>query len=365
MAADAPTRRKAANAVYVHGVAITIGWADERLSLGDLIFNGVSAALADAKLSMAQMESVVLASHDLVDGRSLSSMVTAPPAGAYLRDEIRLSEDGLAALSLAAARVEAGECEYSVVAAWGRASEGDFARISRRSFDPAMVQPFAVDEFGVSAMRLSAWLATHGPAGEARSRAGAVRERSAAHRRLPTTKLVSMPAPLMSNDAPRPADIMVAAIVGRASAAIRIAGVGHGTDLTAIGDRDLKRCTALADAAAIASGAAGIAPDGFDLYELDGATLADEALAVEAVGVAAPGQGFAARATDPRINRSGGGAAGWAYPANGLLRFADACLQMRGEAGAIQLPGRPRTALATGLSTVAGQAAVVVALEAS
>lgn len=240
MAANGDDRRNAARAVHVHGVAATVQWADERASLGDFIFDGVTAALADAAISMAQVDSVVLASHDLVDGRSLSSMVTAPAAGAYLRDEIRLSEDGLAALSLAAARVEAGESEYSVVAAWGRASEGDHARISRTSFDPGFVQPFALDELGASALRLSAWCAAHGPAQADRARALSARDRAAAAcRSLPHGPAPVLWSPLVAGEAPRAADIMVAAIVGRAPAAIRIAGVGHGTDHAALGDRDL------------------------------------------------------------------------------------------------------------------------------
>src|ERR1044071_5562467 len=122
--------------VFIDSAALEISWRDERRNLSELIFDTVRRAIDEGGAGMTGINSVVLAAHDLVDGRSLSSMVTAPAAGAYLRDEIRLSEDGLAAVSLAAARVEAGESEVSIVAAWGRASEGGFMQMSRSSMDP-------------------------------------------------------------------------------------------------------------------------------------------------------------------------------------------------------------------------------------
>jgi hypothetical protein len=353
-------------AVYVQGFAVHVGWEEPELSLGDFIYRGVKAALADAQVDIAEIESVVLASHDLVDGRSLSSMVTAPPAGAYLRDEIRLSEDGLAALSLAAARIEAEETEYSIVAAWGRSSEGDHRQISRRSFDPGFVQPFGMDEMLASAMRMTAWLQRHPEAAADRPAAAARRAESASRNERaigrPTRPQV-LSFPLQPGDGPAVADLVVAVILGRRPTALRITGIGHGTDASAFGDRDVAGLRALRDAAAVATKAAGLDADRFDIYELDGMTLGDEAMALEAAGVAPAGRGLAVLGQDPRTNPSGGSAAAWAFPVNGLMRFAEACHQLRGTAGPVQLAGSPRTALVSGFSSVAAQAATAVALE--
>jgi hypothetical protein len=356
----------AARAVHVHGVAVHIGWQEADLSLGDFIYRGVRAAVADSGVDMRQIESVVLASHDLIDGRSLSSMVTAPPAGAYLRDEIRLSEDGLAALSLAAARIEAGEVDYSIVAAWGRSSEGDYRHVSRASMDPGFTQPFGVDELLVSAMRMTAWLQRHPGGASGRAAASAARSESARRNDRAigrATRPFELSFPLQPGEGPALADVVVAVILGRAPTGIRIAGIGHGTDQPAIGDRDLPALRSLRDAASIAAASAGIAGDAFDLYELDGMTLGDEAMALEAVGLAPAGGGLAVRGGDARANPSGGSAAAWAYPVNGLLRFAEACHQLRGTAGAVQLAASPRTALVSGFSSVAAQTATAVALE--
>jgi len=360
--------RASSRRAFIRGVAVSAGWADATRSLPELIFAGVSAALSDAQVEMDQVDSVVLSAHDLVDGLSLSSMVTAPAAGAYLRDEIRLAEDGLCAASLAAARVEAGESALTVVAAWGRASEGDFDGTSRAAFDPFLVQPFGLRELEVSALRLSAWLARF-PGREA-ARADAAAARAARAARNPRAAAAGSPQPalghpLRAGEGPRWADIVVAAVVGPAEAAVRIAGVGHSTDLPAIGDRDLLGLPSLREAADRALADAGIAAAAIDLHEIDGITLADEALALEALGLAAAGEGFAAYGAAPAINPAGGGAAGWCYPAMGLVRLAECHLQLTGRAGAVQVPGRPRRALAVGASPVGAQTHTAIVLEAA
>ena len=68
--------------VFVHGAVVSMTWADASRSLEELIFAGVSSALTTSGIAIDAIDSVVLAAHDMVDGRSLSSMVTAPAAGA-------------------------------------------------------------------------------------------------------------------------------------------------------------------------------------------------------------------------------------------------------------------------------------------
>ena len=95
--------------VFIEGVSLEVSWKDETRNLSELIFDTVRRAIDDAGSGLEGINSVVLAAQDLVDGRSLSSMVTAPAAGAYLRDEIRYGDDGAAAFAAAVTRIEAGE----------------------------------------------------------------------------------------------------------------------------------------------------------------------------------------------------------------------------------------------------------------
>src|SRR5262249_10850103 len=159
--------------------------------------------------------SVVLAAHDLVDGRSLSSMVTAPAAGAYLRDEIRYSDDGAAAFAAAVVRIEAGGARGSDGAARGRAREHDGAAVSRALFDPVFCAPLGLEELHVSGMRAQSWIRA---GGRFARRTEAVKRRREAAARNPralrgATHSWHPPYPLSADDMPVWADIAVAAII--------------------------------------------------------------------------------------------------------------------------------------------------------
>ena len=352
---------------FVHGVAASIGWHECAASLTDLIFRATTAALADANVEIAQVDSVVLSAHDLVDGRSLSSMVTAPAAGAYLRDEIRLAEDGLAAMSLASARIEAGETEFSIVAAWGRASEGTYSHTSRFAADPFLVQPFGINEFAISSLRLSEWVGEYGDHLDARQRAQTARTQRAARnpRAISSVTRPTVSYPMISSEAPRFADIVVVAVIGASESAIRIAGVGHSTEVANIGERRLSRMHALQDAVLRARAVDGSSSERLDVVELAGPCLTDEAIAVEAIQMASAGEGFEAYASLLCINPSGGSERGWCFPASGLLNFSECYLQLAGRAGGVQVSGTPRRALATGLSPMGGQVAHAIILAAA
>ncbi|GAC1570936.1 MAG: thiolase family protein [Candidatus Dormibacteria bacterium] len=350
--------------VYLEGAAVEFSFADASRNLSELIFDCVRAAVDDSGQPMEAIDSVVLASHDLVDGRSLSSMVTAPAAGAYLRDEVRYSDDGAAAFAAAVVRLEAGHAQRSIVAAWGRSSEHDPDQFSRALFDPFMSRPLGLDEFVLSALRAQLCLVSaatkHAHADATRSRGEAAQ---ANPRALKQGGFRSRPHhPLLESDMPLWADITAAVVLSTEPSPVRVTGVGQSSEPFSFGARDPRTITSLATAAGRALAEAGVAPAGLDVVELDGLTLIDEALALEAVGMAAAGTGLQRLATDPRCNPSGGGAAGYSIPCMGLVRIIEAALQLRGRAGAVQQDS-VRRVLASGGSTVAGQTQAAVVME--
>jgi acetyl-CoA C-acetyltransferase len=174
----------------------------------------------------------------------------------------------------------------------------------------------------------------------------------------------SPPYPLTEDDLPRWADVTVGLVMSTEPSGIRVAGMGQSSDPYHLGDRDLVGVPAFTDAVGKALAEAGVAATDLDLVEIDTLTAFDEALALEAIGLAAPGSGFTYVADTPGFNPSGGSAAGYCAPAMGLARIAEAVLQLRGDAGPIQLDA-PRRALATGSSTIASQTQTAVVLEAS
>jgi acetyl-CoA acetyltransferase len=350
--------------LYLEGVATSVSWRDTSRSLTELIFETVRSAVDDSGKPMDTIDSVVLSAHDLVDGRSLSSMVTGPAAGAYLRDEIRYGDDGAGAFASAMTRLEAGHNQRTIVAAWGRASEHDVHAFGHSLFDPFFGGPVGLDEQAVSAMRAQSWLQRYDPADRDRASAARWRRAGAARASVPAREQLPAPHPLRQDDLPNWADVVVGLVMSTEPSGVRVSGMGQSSEPYHIGDRDLLGMPALSDAVGKALAEAGLQLDDLDLTEIDAYTGFDEAIAVEALGLAAPGQGFAYIADTPSFNPSGGSAAGYCAPAMGLARIAEAALQIRGTAGTSQVPD-VRRALATGSSTIASQTQTAVVLEAS
>ncbi|MGH9041307.1 MAG: hypothetical protein ACRDZ3_13865, partial [Acidimicrobiia bacterium] len=104
--------------VYVAGAAVVR--ADEEVSLEELVFEAAAAALSDAGTTRAAIDGVCLAASDQLDGRVISSMPLAGPAGGYLRDEVKVSDDGSGAFASAVLRLEAGASRRVLAVSWGR-----------------------------------------------------------------------------------------------------------------------------------------------------------------------------------------------------------------------------------------------------
>jgi acetyl-CoA C-acetyltransferase len=145
--------------------------------------------------------------------------------------------------------------------------------------------------------------------------------------------------------------------------------VGHGTESYHLGDRLMTGFPSARAAAEHALAEAGRALDDVEVAEVAGRTIWDEVQLLESVGLADPGGGFTALADDPRLNPSGGAAAGDCAPATGLVRFAETALQLTGRAGGVQLAvragraGTPRVALVVSGAALAGQTHTAVVAE--
>ena len=87
-------------------------------SIEERLFETVSACLDAAGLERDDIDAVVLAADDLADGRSITTMLHATAAGAYLKDEIRTTNGSLVALGLGALRIKAGYSKVLLVAGW-------------------------------------------------------------------------------------------------------------------------------------------------------------------------------------------------------------------------------------------------------
>lgn len=151
------------NKVAVIGVYQTkYEGAKKEQNLADMIFEAASGALADAGLKIGDIDSVVLAAHDLVDGRSITTMLTAPPAGAHLKDEVRVADDGAFAVALAWLRILSGEFTTSLVVSWSKLSEGNFDIISSLNFEPMFYRPLGLNYVTAHALQAMSYMRQYG-----------------------------------------------------------------------------------------------------------------------------------------------------------------------------------------------------------
>ena len=104
--------------------------------LEELIFHTAAAALDDCGLTRDRVDSVVIAASDAIDGRCISSMLTAHAAGAYLKDEIKVADEGSFGLIAAALRLLTAEFHTSLVVIWSKPSETPYQQVQTLQAEP-------------------------------------------------------------------------------------------------------------------------------------------------------------------------------------------------------------------------------------
>jgi len=379
-----------ADKVAIIGVAQSKYVESSRDALVDIIFEATARALEDAQLKISDIESVTLAAHDMVDGRAITSMLTAPPAGAYLKDEIRVADDGAFAVALACLRILSGDFPTSLVVSWSKCSESvndTLHKVANLSYDPFFYRPFALNDVTSSAIQAQRYMSKYNIT-EAQAAQVVVKNRTnglkneLAHLQSKVTvdevmksKPVSLPLKML--DLPPWSDGACALVLASEDVARRskkpcawITGLGWASDTYYSGDKDLAELESLSLAANQAYKMAGISNPSkdIDVGELHDITSFHELMEYEALGFCPKGMAgkyLDSRATatdgDLPVNPSGGCLSSNPFTAVGLIRVAEAALQVMGRAGNHQVPG-VKTALAHGISGLCAQSNCVVIL---
>lgn len=355
--------------VAVVGVAHTpYQRAVEDQSLEEMAFSAAQGALADAGLTIRDIDAVVLSTTDQVEGRVIESMVVNGAAGGVGRDVTTIASAGEHAFAYAYLALLAGQAERALVVVWSKASEGrNPAHADWLSAEPFLLRRLGMTSVAAAGLQASAYAARHGLDETAiQSLRETRRAAASAAGALIETECTGRPVawPLTDLDLPRGCDVACAAVLTVGSRVTPdqspawITGVGWATDQYDLGERDLSGFSALRTAAQMALG--GEQPTDIDVVEIQEISTVGAFAAAEAIGLAAPGGGAAA-ALASRVNPSGGTL--FADPGNaaGFLRILNAAQQVRGAGGTVQVEPRPRTALAAALHGFAGQGAAVIA----
>lgn len=347
----------------------------------ELDYEAARLALADAGLERSDVDTVICSGWDAVDGRTISDMHTTMAAGGYLKDSSHVGEDGMMALAYAYLRLAAGLFDVALVTGHGHV-ESSFETVSSVVFDPLFARPLGPSHLVSLALQASAYRHRYGPGEEAIARVAAKNRRLGAanphaHLRSPVEVeevMASEPVcyPLRALHCPPQSVGGVALVLASRKLARRITsrpvwltGIGWAIDGYHLGSKELERLGSLAAAAGRAYRMAGMGDPlrSLDLAEIHDITPYHELMAYEALGLAPEGQG--ARLVEEGatevggrlpVNPSGGVLCTNPYGAAGLVRAAEAALQLRGEAGERQVAGVQR-ALAHGMSAPSGAAA--------
>lgn len=362
---------------------------DRSANLEDLIFRHTQGALETTGLHRDELDGIILAASDQTDGRAISSMLTAGPAGAYLNDEVNIASSPGHAFAMACLAIQSGVQRRVLLASWGKASEnvteGGHAAVERLSADPYFERDAGLSSVAAVAFQALAHRSQFRDA-EAAVRAVVVKssENAAANEHLPVREalveddlrnspVIAHPLRLLET-APECdgvyALVLAAPELADPAVAVSVDGIGWCSASSRLNERDLVGLPHLATAARTAYRYAAIEdPRGeLDFCEVHDYTADAEILAYEPLSLCGPGEAVTAALSDLHglngqlpVNPSGGSLAGEAPFGGGMRKIVDAVRQLRGEAGGVQVDGATR-GLAQISTGYAGQFQTVVVL---
>jgi hypothetical protein len=126
------------------------------LSLDEMIYSVTSGALEDSGRSISDVHGSVMAASDLYDGRAISTMTLTGSTGSFHKSEMRVCNDSLAALMLAAAELESGAAEALIVGTWSKLSDARRDAIVPLAIEPVFGRGLGYHPDAVVALRESA-----------------------------------------------------------------------------------------------------------------------------------------------------------------------------------------------------------------
>jgi acetyl-CoA acetyltransferase len=326
-------------------------------SLEEIMYDTGQAALADAGLTIEDIDGIVVASNDQFDGRAIAVMMASGSVGGVDRDILSTPSASDHAFIMGALRIASGQFQTQLIVSWSPTEASSMSEAQRLGADPYFHRALPLDELSSHALQ-AATLEAAQP--DARAAAEAVAAKNRAHGKVawpdppvhPAAGKLRWPVtPAMTTE---PVTGSVALVLAspefirqrRLRDVAWIQGMGWATEPAFLGDRNLATAPALSAAARRAYADAGITnpATAFDLAEITDATPYSELLAYEALSLC-PRQDWHARLAAGDFSRGGrfpvnlsGGVLTWnPVFCTGLIRIGEIANQVRGRAGAHQL----------------------------
>ena len=324
-------------------------------SLEEIIYDTAQLALADAGLTIDDIDGICVASNDQFDGRAISVMMASGSVGGVDRDILSTPSAGEHAFILGALRVATGQFRTQLIVSWSPTEVSSMPEAQRLGTDPYFHRALPLDELSAHALQASAL--EHALPG-ARRAAEAVAAKNRAHGGARPEEGTSR-WPLTPSMTSQPVTGAVALVLAspdfiaeRGMKKIAwLQGMGWATEAGFLGDRDLSTAPALEAAARQAYAMAGVTDPAhaFGVAEITDATPYSELLAYEALGLCRRDE-WESRTADGSfrvggrlpVNPSGGVLTWNPVFCTGMIRIAEVAQQVRGRAGAHQIQGVKR-----------------------
>jgi acetyl-CoA C-acetyltransferase len=366
----------------VIGCAFYAPGGPSRESLEEMLYGLTKRALADARLSIDDIDGIIVASNDELDGRAIAIMAASGSVGGVGRDIMSTPSAAEHAFVLGALRIASGQYRTQLVVSWSPLEAESVPETQRLCNDPYFHRGLPLDDLGSHALQA----VRMDPSNKLRQAVLALVERNRAQGAfayperpcgpresvwIADSDIVSWPLTraMVSPPALGAVALVLADKEFIAEHSYRdvawIKGLGWASEPGFLGDRDLAILPSLEAAAKRAYGEAGITDPAlqFDLAELADATPYQQIAASEALGLSQRDDlGFHDITVTMPVNLSGGATSFNPVFCSGLMRIAEAAQQMRGCAGVHQVDGA-RRAIAHGASGFAMQYNTVVVLE--
>ncbi len=346
----------------VVGCAIRPAITGRDRSLEEIIYDIAQAALADAGLTIEDIDGIVVGSNDQFDGRAISVMMASGATGGVDRDIMSTPSSSEHAFILGALRVATGQFRTQLVVSWSPTEASSLSEAQRLGADPYYHRALPLDELSAHALQASA-LNHVWPNAWVFAENVAVKNRRHAAAAWPNPPARPGPGkarwPLTERLTTEPVTGAVAMVLAGEdfirergfAAPAWIHGMGWATEAAFLGDRDLSVAPALREAARQAYKEAGIdnPASAFDVVEITDATPYAELIAYDALGfcpraeiAARMAEGWFAKGGPTPVNLSGGVITFNPVFCTGMIRIAEIANQIRGRAGPHQVAGAKR-----------------------
>lgn len=363
-------------------------------SRAELVWEVVGKVLQETNLQFEDqttngyaIDKIISCSDDFWDGRAISDMLLHPELGAYRMDQTKVAGDGIQAVYYAFLSVLAGK-EIVLVVAHCKESQTPRSPVERAAFDPIYLSPLGLNFTVAAAMQAKRYMHRYGITPEqcaqvvvksyknAKNNPYAQKSSRFTVEEVLNSKMLISPIRALDCKA-SPSDGACAMILASEEKAkkltdkpVWIEGIGNCYDAHYLGDRELADCDALITAAKRAYNMAGITDPRHEisLAEISTEYSYQELLWTEGLGFCGRGeggkfieQGMSKMDGGLPINPSGGMLPGNPPMVVGMVRVAEAFLQLRGEAEARQV-SNAKTVLTHGMTGPCGQSHGVIIL---